>query len=254
MFYRKSKAAIYALAGISLASLGSAALADVLVTQSAGAVARQHPRGTRIADNTSIVLGTGDSLTVLTGDGMRRYRGPGRYRIGGARQLAGSALAGSTSRGVARTGVSRGELPRLTGEIPPDHPMYRKVWQVDIGHSGPFCLVEGQSATLWREDAEAPLDVTLERVPGGTSHALHFDAGQWAIEWPNAIAGEAGAEYRISWPGAEQPTTVTFAPLAVEATDQVAVGAALYESGCHGQLDALVAHSERVGGTEQEGS
>ena len=45
MFFKANKSALYAIMGIALASTGSAALADVLVTRSSGSIARAFPRG-----------------------------------------------------------------------------------------------------------------------------------------------------------------------------------------------------------------
>lgn len=247
MFYKASKLSRVALAAIALAATSGTAAADVLVAQSSGAAARTYPRGTRLADDASIVLGRGDRVSVLTPRGMQRFEGPGRFRVGGARQLASSALAsGRRSQSVARTGVSRGRPPARAGEtVPVDHPMYRKVWQVNVAETGPFCYVAGQPVSLWRADAEAPATLTLTRGADRTSRTIEFAENQWAHEWPADFAAEAGAEYLLSWAGAEAPVRVIFQPLATDATDQVAVGAALLESGCEAQLDALVDRATR---------
>ena len=245
MFYKARKIGFYALAGASLAAISGTALADVLVTQSSGAAAREYPRGTKLADNAVITLDRGDSVTVLTSSGMRRFRGRGRHRVSGPRQVASGAVRTSGSAGVARLGVSR------TGETAAVDPAsIRSTWQVDIAESGPVCFLPDQQLSLWRSEAGTERTVTVTRVPDGASQTVSFAADERAQSWPSGFAAVPDTEYQISYPGAIAPTRITFRPIDADSADQIAVGAALAEQGCDAQFDAFV---QSAGGENSDG-
>ncbi len=236
MFYKVNKAAVYATLGISLAAMSGTAFADALVNNSAGAAAREYPRGTRLADNAVITLGRGDTVTVLTSSGTRRFDRPGRHSLSGSRQLA-SNTAGtvSGSRGRARTGAVRSGEGAAAATYPD-----RGVWQVNVEHSGTFCYLPSQPIALWRESADSARDITITRVSDQQSATVRFDAQQAAKDWPASLPAQSGAEYEISEPNDIVSRRVTFNSLAADPQDVIAVGAALMDRDCAEQLDALV--------------
>ncbi|MBC2778035.1 hypothetical protein [Parasphingopyxis marina] len=235
MFYKANKALIYATMGLSVASMGSAAMADVLVTRSSGAAARQYPRGTRLDDNQVIVLGAGDSITILTSRGTRQYSRPGRYPLSGPR-LAASNGVGFTNA-IARTGVSR------TGE-PVSTPA---TWQIEIGMSGPFCIAQGQPVSFWRYDTEGAASYTVTRLVDSSSATVAFSAGENQSAWPSSFVPHNGT-YRVEGPGGYNAQEIVITSLAVDLTDPVAVGAALLENGCDEQLSAFATENESEAG------
>lgn len=240
MFYKVNKAALYAFAGISLTAMAGAASADVLVTSSTGNAAREYPRGTRLADDQQLVLGRGDTVVVLTSGGTRRFRGPGRVSMNQTRQLAGNALRRTSSSGVrARTGVARTGEP-IDGA---DYPA-RTAWQIDITDSGAVCYTSGSTLSLWRPAADGTNEITISRRSDNASATVIFAAGQVSQDWPGAFTAAPGEEYWINWDGNIVATRITFAQLAVDSDDQVAIGAAMHDNNCDGQLDALVTQAE----------
>ncbi|MCA1749272.1 MAG: hypothetical protein LC634_06980, partial [Sphingomonadales bacterium] len=93
MFCKANRFGVLLLAGAAMASVSTAAIADVLVTRSIGAAAREYPRGTRLADDAVLTITRGDSVTVLTSNGTRQFRTPGRWRVDGRRVLANGNLS-----------------------------------------------------------------------------------------------------------------------------------------------------------------
>lgn len=241
MFYKLNKVALYAVAGASLAAIGTAASADVLVTSSSGYAAREYPRGTSLNDNAVFVLRRGDTVVVLTPQGTRRFRGPGRFRATGARQRSGNVLASASSSSVRpRTGVIRSGPGALDASDYPE----RGTWQVDISDSGNFCYVATQPITIWRPSMDDAQQITITRRTDNVSETVIFDEDQAAQAWPTGFTAVPGAEYWINWDNNIVATRITFTQLSVDLADPVAVGAALHENNCDDQLDALVRQAE----------
>lgn len=240
MFCMGSKFGILLLAGAAAASVSSAAMADVLVTRSIGAAAREYPRGTRLADDAVIELERGDSVTILGRNGTRQFRTPGRWRVDGRRVLANGNLSRANASGLARTGVSR------TG-VGADGIPVRTVWQIEMSEPGKVCFVSGEANTIRRGSAEAPRELTVTRTSDGASRTVSFGESDWSQPWPGDFERSPDIAYEISYPGAVTPTSITFLPLAVDAEDEVAVGAALIENGCDAQFQAMMENAEPAG-------
>lgn len=227
MFFKTNRSTLYAIMGIALASTGSAALADVLVTRSSGTIAREIPRGSRLSDTRVLRLSAGDRVTVLTSSGTRQFNGPGRFRIDGPVRMASGGVTTRGNNGTARTGVSRG----------PDV-IVRTPWQVNIIEGGPFCVVDNQALELWRGNASIDADVTVTRVADGESRTVTMAQGEYAQSWPEGLA-VTGGTYTIAIQGSTAHAQMEFVPLSVDANDTVAVGEALLSNECDGQLDAM---------------
>lgn len=241
MFCKANKIGALLLAGAAMASISSAAGADVLVTQSIGAASREYPRGTRLPDDAVLTITRGDSVTVLTTSGTRRFSRPGRWRVDGRRVLANGNLARGSTSGLARTGVSRG--------VPdPNAPPARTVWQVEMSQPGSVCFVSSQASTIRRGSADAPRTLTITRTSDGATRTVTFGATEWSQPWPSDFERSPDIAYEISYAGAVTPTSITFLPLDVaNESDNVAVGAALIEQGCDGQFQAMMSAEEPAG-------
>ncbi|MGJ8537623.1 MAG: hypothetical protein ACSHW2_10755 [Parasphingopyxis sp.] len=227
MFFKANRSTLYAIMGIALASTGSAALADVLVTRSSGTIAREIPRGSRLSDTQTLRLSAGDRVTVLTSNGTRQFNGPGRFRINGPVRVASGGVTTRGNNGTARTGVSRGA-----------DPIMRTPWQVNIIEGGPFCVVEGQPLELWRGNASIDAEVTVTRVADGESMTIRMAQGEYAQSWPAGLA-VTGGTYTVAIQGSTAHAQMEFVPLSIDADDSVAVGQALLSNECDGQLDAM---------------
>lgn len=234
MFFKANKSALYAIMGVALASTGSAALADVLVTRSSGAIAREIPRGTRLGDNATLRLSANDRVTVLTGSGTRQFNGPGRFRVDGPVRVASGSITTTGRNGTARTGASRGD---------PTDAMMRTPWQLNIIESGPFCVVDGQAPDLWRGNASIDADVVITRVADGESMTINMPQGEFSQSWPEGLA-VTGGTYMVVIQGSTAHAHMEFIPVTVDTEDAVAVGDALISNECDGQLDALTVRPE----------
>ena len=234
MFFKGNRIGVLLVAGCAMASIGSMAAADVLVTQSSGEAARQYPRGTRLPDSATITIGRGSSVTVLTTTGTRSFRTPGSHRVDGQRVLAGGNLGRGSSSGLARTGVSRGV--NNVEQIP-----QRTVWQVDYDETGSICFLPDHPVSVRRGSAGAPQAITITRKTDGASRTLNFGESEWSKPWPDDFSMSSGSEYSMSYAGAITPADITFLPLSIATGDPVALGEALLGNGCSDQFDAMVA-------------
>lgn len=240
MFYKASKSALYAVAGIALASMGGTAMADVLVTQSSGAIGRELPRGTRLPDDRIITLRAGDSVTVLTSNGTRRFTEPGRYRVSGPRQVASGGLNRQGRNGIARAGISRGP-----NDLAPISDANRTQWQLDIDQPGTFCIAEGRPVSLWRSNASQAAAVIVTRASTGASMTVTLPAGDFSQSWPDGMEMESGI-YTIQVTGDPVEREIEFVTVDGDLSDPVILGAALMENECSVQLEAMTANFETV--------
>ncbi|MEQ9661232.1 MAG: hypothetical protein RLN87_01635 [Parasphingopyxis sp.] len=222
MFSRTSRTLKYALAGAALAAMSGTAMADVVVTASHGAAARDYPRGTRLRDNQSVTLGSGSVVTVLTDSGTRRWRGPGRFSASQGRQAGGSLNASSN----VRAGITRG----------PDSP-FPGVWDVVANEDGPFCYATGAAVGIWRPTNQTDQMVTITG-PNGQSETVTIGTDFYSVAWPVTVAAVDGAEYRVQLQG-EEPVTVHFVELDTDSEDRIDVAAALGSQECFSQLQTL---------------
>lgn len=236
MFYRVSKSALFATAGIALASMGSAAMADVLVTRSSGAIAREYPRGSRLDDGQVIRLRVGDRMTVLGRNGTRQYARPGRYTIGAQLRVATTGVTTRGQNGIARTGVSRG-LPGIA----PISAANRTVWQMDIDQTGTFCMLASEPVSLWRSNASEAADVVVTRTADGENMTVRFAEGDFSVSWPEDLTAMSGA-YVLRRGAGDTDTQVNIVGIDADATDRLALGGALIENGCEVQLEAYTAN------------
>lgn len=205
------------------------AAANVLVVRSTGPSARSYPAGKSLPDNAPIALKAGDTLVVLAGGATRTFRGPGTFTATGpVRAGTGLAAAGGTRR--ARTGAVRnaGIVPRSP-----------TLWHVDATQSAKVCIADPQHVMLWRPDAAATTKVTIEPA-GGEPQEVEWPAGQATLDWPTQVAVADGSEYRVIWPGNQDPVRLTFATLDTVPTDLAQVAEALIAHECQAQLDLLV--------------
>jgi hypothetical protein len=222
------------------AIFASSAIAGTIVVRSNGPSAKTYPPGKQLGDNGSVVLKTGDSVTILDGRGTRVLKGPGSFSTtASAGAASGSAigqLLKNTGTRQARTGAVRGVgIVRATRSP--------NLWYVDASRAGTFCLADQSSATIWRPAYDQPATLTIKRVSDGQSAALEFSPGQSAKSWPTTLPLALGADYEITDTGANPaavPVTLRFAAMAADPQGIEGTAAALIKNGCNGQLDLLV--------------
>ncbi|MEI7931482.1 MAG: hypothetical protein WCI21_00260 [Alphaproteobacteria bacterium] len=218
-------------------AVSGAALAETLVVRAIGPSAATYPIGRPLPSN-DVSLQAGDQLTILDGGATRTWLGPGRFTVGGASEKAApganfAALVSQRTTRIARTGAVRG----TKGDTPPRSP---NLWYIDTGKTATVCLPDFKAAVLWRADMAPAAAMTLTRVSDNKTSTVNWSAGQSGIIWPQDLPLAAGDVVRITRPGADAPTVVTFRQIrAADTPDAMAV--ALIAAGCTAQLDVLVA-------------
>ncbi len=217
-----ARKALKAAAAAAVLAAPAVAAATPLVVRSAGPSAKSYPPGRAVGENTPVVLKAGDVVTVLAPSGARTLRGPGTFKVAG-----GSSAAPFNPR--SRFSAMRGpEVPPAPG-----------LWDVDVSRSGNVCLADPKQVVLWRPSSEA--EATLEVIPaGGAGQPVAWPAGRLVQRWPQQLPIADGAEYKLKWAGAGEPTRLRFKTLAAVGEDPTALAKALIDNGCEAQLDLLI--------------
>ncbi|HLL31124.1 MAG TPA: hypothetical protein VK403_09025 [Allosphingosinicella sp.] len=220
------KLALNALKGAAAAAIlaaPAALLAAPLVVRSLGPSAKAWPPGRAVGENTPLVLKAGDVVTVLAPSGARTLRGPGIFKVAGG---AGAAPFNPRSRFSAMRGP---EVPPAPG-----------LWDVDVSKSGNVCLSDPKQVVLWRPASDS--EATLEVIPaaGAAGQPVAWPAGRLVQRWPAQLPIADGAEYKLKWTGAGEPTRLRFKTLAAVGEDPTALAKALIDNGCDAQLDLLI--------------
>ncbi len=219
-----------AFAGAAASLFAVPALADVMVVRASGPSATSFKPGTRLTDNTPLVLKAGDQLVLLDKGGTRTVQGPGRFTAtessSPASSVALAALTGSNTR-RARVGAVRAAAPAASTQP-------SSIWFVDSAKGGTVCVANATRPSLWRSDISAAGSTRLNG--GGKSAEVRWVPGQASQLWPGALPASDGASYAIE-PGGAQ---VRFVTLGAAPTDLVALGDALLARGCETQVDLLI--------------
>lgn len=232
MFSIEARSACAAIVLACAAGIGGAAWGQTIVIGASGPSARSWPAGKSLGPGSRIVLGAGDTLTLLDSRGTRTLRGPVTTTAAPAATTASAsfaALVATQNRRRARTGAIRGSG---------DAARPANLWQVDIRAEGTACVVDPAMVQLWRPDMqqEAVLTVAQEK---GASASVSFLIGQNVVAWPSAVPVAPGRSYMLSGAGLAKPVRVRFAFLAAPGGNPVATYAALDARGCAAQKQLL---------------
>jgi hypothetical protein len=227
-------AAIAAGAAFALVP-AAAALANGIVVATSGPSAGKYPVGRKLADNESIVLAPGDTLTVLDGRGTRVLKGAGTYTLS---QQAGPSKSGAfallTRERAAqrmRTGAVRGDV---TGPVTRPN-----LWYVDVSGSGATCVPKSDEIRLWRPTSQGDATYTIKPAGGSAATQVVFHDGEMLSPWDGkALPVADGSSFVISQPGAAE-RTVTFKMLDAVPSEPDALADELISHGCTAQLEVL---------------
>lgn len=245
MFSARMKARIsgFALAG-TLFAASSAAMAGVVV-KSSGPSSGSYPVGTKIADDATITLKAGDSVTVLTSKGTRVMSGAGTYKVGDRPKATRARFAALTRKRAAnrvRTGAVRGATME-SGNEPPMNP---NLWYVDVSQSGVMCVYDLTAVRLWRPYSEGIATYRVVDTRTQSSIDITFDDGEAiAALDPARMTIAQGTPYTIAGPEGTDTSTVTFVPLSEDYPEAEQLAEVLVERGCMSQVNLL---AERLGG------
>ncbi len=229
-------ATIVALLPLSLGLVLSAAAAETIVVRSSGPSMKAYPPGKALADSARIVLKPNDQVVILDGRGTRTLKGPGTYSptIATDRPTDLRTTFADASGRRARPGAVRGVTTAMAGT-----PKSPNIWFVDVGHSSIQCVTDPARVTLWRPDRLR--DATMTITANGQAAQVKWAAGESTQMWPATLPVASGTQYRLSWPGAAQPTTISFAVLGPNpSTGLEGMAAALIKNRCEAQLNLLI--------------
>jgi hypothetical protein len=247
---RRPAAALVALGLLS--GIAGTAVADTLVVRSAGPSARNFPPGKPIADSARIVLQANDQVVLLDGRGTRTLKGPGTFS-----PLAQSSSAADTRSTFAALVAQHSERRARIGAVrsmsaePARSP---NIWFVDLDRSSTVCVADPGAVTMWRAGTPKPAAVTITALPDppaphgrksavaavGSSETTAWPREKPTMPWPATLPITTGARYRISFPGATQPTQVRFAVLPPGGQGLEDLASTLIRNGCTAQLDLLI--------------
>lgn len=232
-----SSLSIVTLAGALFAVLPAPAQAVPMVVRAVGPSSATYKPGQKLSETATLVLKSGDTLTVLDAKGTRSFTGPGSFRFDQASASAAAPtafaelLTQNTER-RARIGAVRGSGGEMSGKpVPPG------IWAIDAAAGGTVCAIDADKLSVWRAEPMAAGSLTITRIADGKSAALPFAAGQAIANWPAAVAGSGGAFRVASGSGAPTMLNVKLLVKAPTAVDEL--GAALLESGCAAQFERL---------------
>lgn len=203
----------------ALAVTTPAIAAKQIVVRSTGAAAKAFPVGKPIAAGTKVRLRAGDSVTVLGPARALVFKGPGEFRV----IEAAEAGAFSRSRFSARRGIA----------LPPGP------WAANIEGSGPVCIANGKTLSLWRPDEQSETQVTITGK-GVKPATLRWPKGEATLAWPQALPLADAAVYRLRTSGQKTAGEWTIATVGNVPADRAATAEALLKRGCNAQLDQLV--------------
>lgn len=230
------------IAALMIATLSGAALAETLVVRSSGPSAKSYPPGKALPENQKIILRANDQIVILDGRGTRTLKGPGTFSPSIA-----SAQATDSRSTFAALVTERSERRSRIGAIRrvtvanPGATRSPNLWFVDMERSSNTCVPDPATVTLWRAEPAEPTTVTITRLSDGKSEAVNWERAQSSRAWPVSLPVTNGAEYRLSWPGAMQPTVLKFVVLGPNAQGGLEnMAAALIKNGCDAQLDLLI--------------
>lgn len=228
MFWNDLKKPAAAIIALAIAASATAAAAETLVVRSTGPSSRAYPPGRALADDARITLRDNDVVVVLAGRGTRTLRGPGTFNP----SAASTERASQLSAALGNSNEQRRVLGTSRGVGGPN------IWLVDTTRSTTTCVADQRTVRLWRP-AGAPASATITAADG-RSASVQWAEGIARVDWPAALQVADGAEYRLSWATAGEPTTIRFALLGAANSGLTATVQSLIQHGCDAQLDMLI--------------
>lgn len=224
------RVAVRVAIALMAAASASSAVAEILVLRSVGPSSSRYPAGRRFPDNTNFVLRSGDSLSVLTPQGTRLFRGQGVHSL----NRASSARQQSAMEVRIGTGGVRSPGPAGAQALP------NSVWTFAANARGNLCFPQGARPMLWRANTDRAITMVVADA-GGREHSAEWPAGEATVAWPASLPIVADAPYRLRMPGAS-PQRIWLRPIAnADALDQSGLAGALIAARCEDQVATFAA-------------
>jgi len=241
---KQLRALVAGASAIAVLALAGQAMAQSVVVRSTGPSAGSYPQGRKLPAGASVVLKSGDHVTVLDKAGTRVLNGPGTFALNGEVNrdaAAGTQLAAMMARGGAsrtRTGAVRGaaSAPAMAAPTGPEN-----VWYIDVSKGGTYCIADPDKT----QDGAGKL-----LSQDGSTADVSWRAGNPLKVWPSAsVPVVDGQSYTFS-SAVGAPIKIRTMLLASVPADEVEVAGIMAEKGCAAQLDLLatLASSAQAGG------
>jgi hypothetical protein len=208
-------------AGVALALVSTAAVANVVVVKSLGPSAKAYPPGKTLPPSAKINLQGGDVVTVIGPAAAKTLRGPGNFDAG---QVSLASAAGQRGRFGALRAADVAHNP--------------SIWDVDVS-GGKVCVSNPAKLKLWRPDSEGDATVTI-RDANGKTQQLSWAAGKALAAWPAAMPVKSGASYQVEWADTGEKSSLDVVVVNSPPTDLIGSAQVLLANGCQKQLDLLV--------------
>ena len=226
----KLRTKFWLVGAAALVAVPSIASAAIVIVRSAGAAAKAYPPGRAIPEGTSIRLGDGDMVTVLTPSSAKVLRGPGVFAVDAADRQSLAMAAGRRARFSA---LRTGDVARNPS-----------LWDVDVSQSGKMCVSDTAKLNLWRPSKDEAAKVSI-RSGDGRVQTLDWAAGKDTVPWPKSLPIKSGSQYSIEWPGSSDTAMIDFVTVAKPPSDLVGAAKVLIANGCQNQLDLLVDNASK---------
>lgn len=233
-----------AAAGAALLGLASGAIALAEPAIIVKSTVKDYKVGSKIDDQDTITLATGDKVSVLTTKGSRTMKGPGTFVVGANPKSNRSRFTNLKRRG-ASTRTDPGAVRSALTADSSGRPLSPKVFYVDVTRSGRMCLSSVQDVSLWRPYDDQSANY-LVNGPDLEAPVSVFFGERKSVAPPQeqTLALSGGATYTIVGGQAGEGPAVTIASVTIvdlgqdyARADQLAD--ALFENGCMAQFEIL---------------
>ena len=232
-----------ALAGAMVSGIAASAAwaAPAVIVKSSS---DKYPVGSKIDDQDTITLETGDAVTVLTNRGTRTMKGPGEFEVGASPKSNRARFANLTrKRAASKSGTGAVRAPE-DGSAE-DRPLSPNLYYVDIGQSGAVCLYDLSEVRLWRPYNDGIETYRVVDPSSENSIDVTFaDTESVAPLDPARLSVAEGVSYTITGPDGEEETTISFVALEQDYTRADELASVLAEKGCMVQLELM---AEKLG-------
>ena len=220
--------------GLLIIAGPAAAKIDMVVMEARGI---KLVPGQVIDGSTTLTLADGQQVTLMGEDGkVVKVKGP-NDKPPAPTQTAATAdvklalqllVTQQTSR--ERAGVIRGGSGLV---VPPDP------WLVDVGSSGLRCLEAGAPITLWRQNIDSALSLTV--APSDRSYRAHgeWEAGADRFALLHSVPLQSRSTYVVK--AGDKEVTLTLISLPTTLTNDAMRASYMMEAGCEAQAKALFA-------------
>lgn len=216
-------------------SLCGAAQASVVVASS-GPSAGKYPVGKKLSAADVIKLENGDKITLLDDRGTRVLQGAGVYSASKSRGASRSTTFAALTRQRASTQVRTGAVRDVTfGPVRSPN-----LWYVNLAESGPVCIVDPATVSVWRPEYEKPESYAITSQSGGASETVSFQKSDMILPWDAAkLPISDGASYTVANRTNGQSRNIRFVVLENEPKGAEEAAEMLLQEGCKAQLDLL---------------